>query len=327
MYKLVKSALITKGAKMFTILDSEANTIYRFSNDYMEILNNPNMLTLKEAYTYYNNSGDENYIDFLVFLNDRDLLFESEIDNYLDLSTEFDYPAHITNAYLEFNPGKLMKYVDLFYQLNTLFCYNINIVSKMEISQEVLSNFLEICNLNIFHSVEVTMPFSPEHEYYSLLSICNKYSFLNSITLYSASVNEIFKTEKGCNIIYLRQSLADEACGKIGAHYFALNLKHYTESIHFNTCLNRKISIDFDFNIKNCIYLDEIYGNALTDSLKDIVSRSEFTFLWGISKNLIEVCKDCEFRHVCTDCRRFIKDRNNIYSKPQKCTYNPYLGD
>ena len=51
MYKLVKSALITKGAKMFTILDSEANTIYRFSNDYMEILNNPNMLTLKEAYT------------------------------------------------------------------------------------------------------------------------------------------------------------------------------------------------------------------------------------------------------------------------------------
>ena len=135
MYKLVKSALITKGAKMFTILDSEANTIYRFSNDYMEILNNPNMLTLKEAYTYYNNSGDENYIDFLVFLNDRDLLFESEIDNYLDLSTEFDYPAHITNAYLEFNPGKLMKYVDLFYQLNTLFCYNINIVSKMEIDQ------------------------------------------------------------------------------------------------------------------------------------------------------------------------------------------------
>jgi len=37
------------------------------------------------------------------------------------------------------------------------------------------------------------------------------------------------------------------------------------------------------------------------------------------------VCQDCEFRHICTDCRAFIKDSNNIYSQPAKCGYNPYI--
>ena len=28
---------------------------------------------------------------------------------------------------------------------------------------------------------------------------------------------------------------------------------------------------------------------------------------------------------MCTDCRVFIKDPENIYSQPAKCTYNPYI--
>ena len=39
----------------------------------------------------------------------------------------------------------------------------------------------------------------------------------------------------------------------------------------------------------------------------------------------IIVCKDCEFRYICTDCRIFIKDNNNIYSQPLHCNYNPYI--
>ena len=44
----------------------------------------------------------------------------------------------------------------------------------------------------------------------------------------------------------------------------------------------------------------------------------------SINKDLIDVCKDCEFRYICTDCRAYIQDKNNIYSKPAKCNYDPY---
>jgi hypothetical protein len=43
------------------------------------------------------------------------------------------------------------------------------------------------------------------------------------------------------------------------------------------------------------------------------------------TKENIALCKDCEFRYMCTDCRAYIKDPNNIYSQPAKCTYNPFI--
>jgi hypothetical protein len=51
----------------------------------------------------------------------------------------------------------------------------------------------------------------------------------------------------------------------------------------------------------------------------------DFKKLWQITKNQIDVCKDCEYRYMCTDCRCFIKDPQNIYSQPSKCNYNPYV--
>jgi len=48
---------------------------------------------------------------------------------------------------------------------------------------------------------------------------------------------------------------------------------------------------------------------------------------WNITKDQIDICKDCEFRHICTDCRAYIEDPKNIYSKPLKCGYNPYTND
>ena len=41
----------------------------------------------------------------------------------------------------------------------------------------------------------------------------------------------------------------------------------------------------------------------------------------------IHVCKDCEFRYICTDCRAYIEDPNDILSKPLKCGYNPYTAE
>ena len=67
------------------------------------------------------------------------------------------------------------------------------------------------------------------------------------------------------------------------------------------------------------------YGNVKDTTLKEVISNPEFQELWTISKDQIDVCKDCEFRHMCTDCRAFIKDPENIYSQPSKCTYNPYI--
>ena len=67
------------------------------------------------------------------------------------------------------------------------------------------------------------------------------------------------------------------------------------------------------------------YGNIKDTTLEEAINKPGFKDLWFINKDKIDVCKDCEFRYMCTDCRAFIKDPENIYSQPAKCTYNPYI--
>ena len=59
--------------------------------------------------------------------------------------------------------------------------------------------------------------------------------------------------------------------------------------------------------------------------MQDAINGKAFRQKWDINKDEIEICKDCEFRHMCLDCRVFIDDPNNAYSRPSKCGYNPYI--
>jgi len=114
-------------------------------------------------------------------------------------------------------------------------------------------------------------------------------------------------------------------CGRISPHYFTINMNVFFESRNFNSCLNRKLCIDAEGNIKNCPAMQQSFGNIKDTTLKEVIEKPGFKDLWFIHKEQIDVCKDCEFRHICTDCRCFIKDPENIYSQPAKCTYNPYI--
>jgi len=67
------------------------------------------------------------------------------------------------------------------------------------------------------------------------------------------------------------------------------------------------------------------YGHISDTTLAEAIEKPGFKDCWFIKKDDIDVCQDCELRHICTDCRAFIKDPNNIYSQPAKCGYNPYI--
>lgn len=103
-------------------------------------------------------------------------------------------------------------------------------------------------------------------------------------------------------------------------------LKEYIENRNHNSCLNRKISIDEFGEIKNCPSMKHSYGNINKTHLSEILKIKEYTNLWDINKDGIKVCKDCEYRNICSDCRAYLADANDIFSKPLKCKNNPYTG-
>ncbi len=118
----------------------------------------------------------------------------------------------------------------------------------------------------------------------------------------------------------------NDHCGSISIDNFDINLFMYLDSLNFNTCLNKKITISETGDIKNCPSMSSTFGNISLTKFSDLILYSEFTKLWKVTKNLIDVCKNCEFRYICTDCRFYITDPTDIYSKPLKCGYDPSTG-
>ena len=107
---------------------------------------------------------------------------------------------------------------------------------------------------------------------------------------------------------------------------FYTSEKSFINNHYKNPCWNNKIDICSNGDVIPCIFSrDEIIGNVVNDTLEEIFEKAKK--YWTITKENIDVCKDCEYRYCCYDCRPLAKGINgNIYSHYPRCCYNPYEG-
>ena len=65
--------------------------------------------------------------------------------------------------------------------------------------------------------------------------------------------------------------------------------------------------------------------------LDEILQSPKLNETWELTKDKVLVCKDCEYRYACFDCRPLAADSNygmNYSNAPApRCTYNPYTGE
>lgn len=98
----------------------------------------------------------------------------------------------------------------------------------------------------------------------------------------------------------------------------------YSELRAFNGCLNRKVSVRADGEICNCPSMRATFGSDL-GKLEEIVASEKFQRPWRIAKDSISICRGCEFRYVCTDCRAYLESDVST-EKPARCRYDPLTG-
>ncbi len=94
------------------------------------------------------------------------------------------------------------------------------------------------------------------------------------------------------------------------------------------TCWNGKAAITPCGDVLPCVFArDLVAGNILQTSLKDILGRGKLKDLWEITLDDVEICKDCEYRYACFDCRALAYSMTeNLLSKVHGCAYDPYSG-
>ena len=168
-----------------------------------------------------------------------------------------------------------------------------------------------------------------------LIKFIEQFNRVSYIITYNAPQNCLIPSEKSNGmgyLIFMKSDFKSNKCGIINTDYFVTNIKVFTESHHHNSCLHKKIAIDKDGNIRNCPSMPQSFGNIKDTTLEEALNHKDFKKYWNLTKDSIEVCKDCEFRYICTDCRAYTeKTHENAdgldTSKPLKCGYSPYTGE
>lgn len=110
---------------------------------------------------------------------------------------------------------------------------------------------------------------------------------------------------------------------------FSVSRTSCEKNRHWNSCWFGKAAVTSRGDVLPCVFArDQIAGNIKQKNLSEIIKGEKMLHFWGLTKDHIEVCKDCEYRYVCEDCRPWAYGiTGNLYAKSPRCTYNPYTGE
>lgn len=319
------------------LIDSYRNHIEFIPNSLVEFINNYEFRSVSNlSLTDYNKEVVNEYLEFLIS-NEYCFLFKSEKDaiSFKTNHVIYDSPHVITNCIFQigaYTPKDSI--VNIISELVSMECWFIEFLIDC-----TYDKFLSIVTLLIEHKfncafIHYNAGISSNSSLFNLIESLKKLP-LDTCKTKSLNLN-IYGSELSSSRIQManfkiniHQNIFPQNinCGAIKKEYFSIHIENLRESIHKNSCLNRKISIDYDGNIKNCPSMPESYGNIRNTTLAEAIEKPGFKKYWDINKDKIHVCKDCEFRYICTDCRAYVEDPEDIYSKPLKCGYNPYTGE
>ena len=327
-FKLFSNVIPVKGAKRSSLCDLQRGRIKLIPNSLFELLTgfpDQSLEAIKAAHEAADHAQIEAYFQFLLdnewgFMCDDPSLFP-------ELDLDFEPPAHITNAIIDVDHQSNHPFPAIRDQLDELGCRSLQIRAFSEMSLDWLEMVLEVFQQSRLRNLEIWMPHRSEWSESQWLNCIAGHPRLFRLVLYGASQARVLASgpHKTMGLLVTVTDVIDSHrhCGQVDRSYFISELYNFAEATQFNSCLHRKLAIDPRGQIRNCPSMTNHFGDVDRTPLAQVAQAPEFREVWKVTKDQVAVCKDCEFRYVCTDCRAFTRD-DDPFGKPLKCGYDPY---
>ncbi len=331
--KLMQSCFLVKGHSRALIVDTQRKKYHAVPNALVDFIEKSEGQDMEHSIATYAEGDEDNvtvlreYIDFL--LTNEIIFFcgsAEEYDRFPPISTQWQYPAHITNAVIEVQDIEDIKRFNNFQK--AFFIPYVQFIIRGPIPDiSIMEQYIALMTLRYVKGIQVLFNNSAGFTEDELAALCNKYPLIENLFAYNSKYNNTLKSLKTFLVFTTQKDFSNTCCGVVDTKYFNPMLQHYTEALQYNTCLNRKLAVDVNGYIRNCLSMTIAYGNVAETAIDDVVFSSSFQKYWGLKKDDIAVCRDCEFRYICTDCRAYTDNPADIHSKPLKCGYNPYTNE
>lgn len=330
---LFSDCILTKGYNRSIISDTQNKSYFYIPNGLYEILSKYNGFKISAIKEKFNNEFDDIIDEYFHFLIENKLVFFNDtIDFFPKIQLDFFSNAKITNVIVDFD---LIKHDlnSLLDQFEILKCSYLQLRFYKKITLNEIEECVKLFKIHKsrIKSISIIAPFYEEFTIDDIKPLFFENQRLDTLLLYNApnevTYNDLFY-KRGHVVLKTKNIINEHNCGIVSLEYLNPSLKLISESQKFNSCLNLKVSIDKEGYIRNCPSMLQHFGNISKTTLIEAINHPDFKKYWSVSKDEVQVCKDCEFRHICTDCRAYTERthfKEDIdLSKPLKCGYNPY---
>jgi SPASM domain peptide maturase of grasp-with-spasm system len=324
--KIYSCCHFVEGARRTMIYDGQRDQYFFVPQSLVDFVRFIERTDYRQAVAALENGQKEVVLGYIDFLLKNEIAFVcnslAEYDRFADANLQWENAHTFTNAIIEIAIEEDIPEIEEFLKvyipcIQFILQFEIQSVNHLKSITDAVGKFkCKTISLAFKNYCNATMN--------DLKNIVEQYPATDELIAFGAQHNETINFNGSIITLSTQVALTKAHCGVVSSKYFNLTVEHFLEGQQYNTCLNRKISIDADGNIKNCPSMKESFGNIRDTTLEEAINKPGFKKYWNIIKDEITKCKDCEFRYVCTDCRAYVEQPEDIYAAPLKCGYDPY---
>jgi len=325
-FRLYGNCIPVRGARRSLLCDLQKSQAHFIPNGLFGILTELAERTVEEIKTVFDRECDDIIDEYFDFLIREDYgFFTNEPWKFPPVQLDWDLPGAVTNAIIDTDRNSDHDYDAILDQLDDLGCQALQIRCHDQLSTDEVRRLVKTTGRRQLRHLDLILAYTTDLDLQWLGKLCMDHQWVSRVLVHSSPFDDTKQlVPLSVYVVFQKARFNPADCGQVEIGYFAVNIAHFSEAQSFNTCLNRKISITPSGDIKNCPSMLRSLGNVKTTPLADAIKHPSLVRLGSITKDQIEVCRDCEFRYICTDCRAHTRDYRNPYAKPRGCGYDPY---
>lgn len=326
-FKLFQCCIPVKGIKNGIIIDFQRKIIHKVSNQIIDIIKEYSKKNIYDLFNDFNETKKILKSHIRYFIENELVILSNSVDSYPSLSEDFFIPVVLDSIGIEIESLSVSMENFLKFRIDELGVNSIKLIFKNQNIEQFI-RILSLLETSKVKAIVLYLEFST-----TMLLELNSYVKENpriaKLIFYNfdgqinkSDFDEKFRFEKlSVNDIFYNKTI-------VSMNDFVLDIDVYLEALKYNLMFNKTLFIDSFGNIKIHKEDSVFYGNIKNDEIREIINNDAFNLFWNISKDQIEVCKDCEFRYICPDGRIPYKTNSKDLNYKFKtiCNYDPYEG-
>ncbi|WP_205677847.1 hypothetical protein [Brumimicrobium salinarum] len=283
--------------------------------------------TLSDVLKFYINDDKKVVLEYLDFLTENDFGFfvsESLKNNFPPINTKLkNSPEIIDNLILDIDSKNMNNLKSINSLIERCLISSIEI-RGINLSIGELDQIIQMFSSSVVQSINIYLDSTLKNSNIETLSkIIAQNARIKKLVVFESI--EVISSDDGI-IHFTSKQLNFDEIRRINN----INLSFHLEAQKVCTFRYKKLFIDREGKLKNHPNSKKLIGNIQFDEINILIENlkkeCKTNKEWYITKEQINVCKDCEFRTVCFTNNLPIGDKDDNCYLQAECTYNPYIG-